>query len=226
MKTLPFIFAVISALMPVITQKTGLSEKYGFKMKMLCAFMYLITGVISAVAVYRITAYSLLILGALTFGILGDFFLEYKAKKLFPLGAAFFGIGHIVYSYTFLFLGTYKALPQTAAVVGITLVLSAVILLFAKVKLRLKGKKKLILAYAPVLIFAFACALVKGVISLNEGNLPFGMCLIFGGVLFLASDIMIGAGKGGIKRPKFLHNAVSYTYFAAQTLFALSIYFQ
>ncbi len=226
MKTLPFIFAVVTVLLPVITQKTGLSEKYGFKMKMLCAFMYLITGVVSAVVVYRITAYSLLILGALVFGMLGDFFLEYKAKKLFPLGAAFFGIGHIVYSCTFLFVGTYKALSHIEAVAGITLVLTAVILIFAKVKLRLKGKKKLILAYAPVLILAFACALVKGVISLNESNLPFGMCLIFGGVLFFASDIMIGVGKGGIKRPKFLHNAVSYTYFAAQALFALSIIFQ
>lgn len=226
MKTLPFIFAVVTVLLPVITQKTGLSEKHGFKMKMLCAFMYLITGVVSAVAVCRVTAYSLLILGALVFGMLGDFFLEYKSKKLFPLGAAFFALGHIVYSVTFLCVGNYKTLPQIAAVVGITLVLTAVILLFAKVKLRLTGKKKLILAYAPVLVFAFACALVKGVISLNEGNLPFGVCLIFGGVLFFASDIMIGVGKGGIKRPKLLHNAVSYTYFAAQALFALSIYFQ
>ena len=226
MKTLPFIFAGVTVLLPVITQKTGLSEKYGFKMKMLCAFMYLITGVVSAVAVYRITAYSLLILGALVFGMLGDFFLEYKSKKFFPLGAAFFGIGHIVYSCTFLFVSTYKALSHIEIIAGITLVLSAVTLLFAKVKLRLKGKKKLILAYAPVLIFAFASALVSGGLAMNEGNLSFGMCLIFGGVLFFASDIMIGAGKGGIKRPKFMHNAVSYTYFAAQALFALSIYFQ
>lgn len=226
MKTLPFIFAVVTVLLPVITQKTGLSEKYGFKMKMLCAFMYIVTGVISALSLYRVTAYSVMILTALVLGMLGDFFLEYKSKKLFPLGAAFFGIGHIVYSCTFLFVGTYKALSHIEAVAGITIVLSAVTLLFAKVKLRLKGKKKLILAYAPVLIFAFASALVSGGLAMNEGNLSFGMCLIFGGVLFFASDIMIGAGKGGIKRPKLLHNAVSYTYFAAQALFALSIYFQ
>lgn len=226
MKTLPFIFAVVTVLLPVITQKTGLSEKYGFKMKMLCAFMYLITGVVSAVAVCRVTAYSVMILTALVLGMLGDFFLEYKSKKFFPLGAAFFGIGHIVYSCTFLFVGTYKALSHIEIIAGITLVLSAVTLLFAKVKLRLKGKKKLILAYAPVLIFAFTSALVSGGLAMNEGNLSFGMCLNFGGVLFFASDIMIGVGKGGIKRPKLLHNAVSYTYFAAQALFALSIYFQ
>lgn len=226
MKTLPFIFAVVTVLLPVITQKTGLSAKHGFKMKMLCAFMYLITGVVSAVAVCRVTAYSVMILTALVLGMLGDFFLEYKSKRFFPLGAAFFGIGHIVYSCTFLFVGTYKALSHIEIVAGITLVLSAVTLLFAKVKLRLKGKKKLILAYAPVLIFAFASALVSGGLAMNEGNLSFGMCLIFGGFLFFASDLMIGIGKGGINRPAFMHNAVSYTYFAAQTLFALSIYFR
>ena len=101
---------MISVLMPVATQKTGLSEKHGFKMKMLCAFLYLITGVVSAVAVYRITEYSFLMLGALTLGALGDFFLEYRSKKQFPLGVAFFALGHLVYSYTFLCIGDYKAL--------------------------------------------------------------------------------------------------------------------
>jgi len=182
--------------------------------------------VVSAVAVCRITAYSVMILTALVLGMLGDFFLEYKSKKLFPLGAAFFGIGHIVYSYTFLFVGTYKALSHIEIVAGITLVLSAVTLLFAKVKLRLKGKKKLILAYAPVLIFAFASALVSGMLAMSVANLSYGLCLTAAGVLFFLSDIMIGMGKGGFDRPAFLRNAVSYTYFAAQALFALSIIFQ
>ena len=226
MKTLPFVFAVVTALLPVVTQKTGLSEKHGFKMKMLCAFMYIVTGVVSALSLYRATVYSVMILTALVFGMLGDFFLEYKSKKLFPLGAVFFGIGHLVYSCTFIFVGTYKASSYIEAVAAITLVLSLLILLFARVKLRLTGKKKLILFYAPVLVFAFASAVVSGAIAKSAGNLSFGLCLISGGVLFLLSDIMIGAGKGGIKRPDFLHNAVSYTYFAAQALFALSIYFQ
>lgn len=226
MKTLPLFFAFITALLPVLTQKTGLSKRFGLVMKMLCAFMYLATGVLSAVSLYSLSAYSVMILIALVLGIFGDFFLEYKSKKLFALGAVFFGLGHIVYSFTFLFIGTYKAYSYIAFVAGITVMLTAVVILLAKLKLRLKGKKKLILAYAPVLIFAFACAVVKGVIAINAGNLSLGLCLISGGVLFLASDIMIGVGKGGIKRPKFLHNAVSYTYFAAQALFALSIYFQ
>lgn len=226
MKTLPLIFAVITALLPFILQKTGLSVKYGFKMKMLCAFMYIVTGVLSAFAVNTLTAYSVMILSALLLGFLGDFFLDCKGKKLFPLGAAFFAAGHIIYSCAFLFPGEYKAVSFTGILIGVTIALTAVIVILAKTKLKLTGKKNMILIYVPVLVFAFLCALTSGASAVKAGNLSYGLCLIAGGVLFLSSDIMIGVGKGGIKRPEFLHNAVSYTYFAAQALFSLSIYFQ
>ena len=102
MKISALIFAVVTALLPVISQKSGLSKKYSFPLKMLSAVMYLLTGVTSALAFGAITEYSLLMLSGLVFGILGDFFLDYKSKKLFPLGAVFFALGHIVYSVTFL----------------------------------------------------------------------------------------------------------------------------
>ena len=226
MKILPLIFAAISIVMPFITQKTGLSKKYGFPLKMLCALLYLATGILSALAADSITDYSLMILAALVFGVLGDFFLEYKRKKFFPLGAVLFAFGHIIYSATFLFIGECNAMSHIWAVLGMTVAVTTVIFAFAKTKLRLKGKKKMIMIYVPVLIFSFACAVVKGIIAMSEGSFAFGLCLIWGGSMFFASDIMIGVGKGGTKRPKFLHYAVSYTYFAAQALFALSILFQ
>ena len=226
MKTAALILAVITVLVPIISQKSGLSKKYGFPLKMLSACLYLLTGVLSAVSFGAVTEYSVMILGGLFFGILGDFFLEYKSKKLFPLGAVFFALGHIVYSITFLFIGYFNAATHIWAVLGMTVVVTAVIFAFAKRKLHLKGKKKYIVIYAPVLIFSFACAVVKGALALSAGSFAFGLCLIWGGSMFFASDIMIGVGKGGVKRPPFLHYAVSYTYFAAQTLFALSILFQ
>lgn len=226
MRTLTFIFAVITILLPFVTQKTGLSKKYGFPLKMLCAFLYLITGAFSAIAFGSVTEYSLMVLGGLILGMLGDFYLEYKAKRFFPVGVVFFALGHIVYSLTFLFIGAYKASAHISAVLVITVSLTVAIVALAKTKLKLKGKKNLLLIYAPVLIFSFACALVKGAVEINEGNVLFALCLVAGGTLFFASDIMIGVGKGGIKRPKLLRNAVSYTYFAAQAMFALSILFQ
>lgn len=226
MKISALLTALVSVLMPVITQKSGLSEKHSFTMKMLCACMYLFTGVLSVLSVKSSTEYSYMILTALALGFSGDFFLSYKGDKYFPVGVVFFALGHISYSLTFLFIGEYKASAQLTAVLLTTAVITALIFVFAKTRLKLKGKKNLLLIYAPVLIFAFVCALASGAVAVNSGNLPLGLCLMTGGTLFFASDIMIGIGKGGLSRPAFLHNAVSYTYFTAQTLFAVSICFQ
>ena len=73
------------------------------------AALYLIAGIFSAVSLGTVTEYSVMILSGLIFGFMGDFFLEYKSKKFFPLGAVFFALGHIVYSVTFLFIGEYNA---------------------------------------------------------------------------------------------------------------------
>ncbi len=222
MKTLPLAFAVLSALMPVITQKTGLSAKHGFKMKMLCAFMYFATGVLSALSLHDVSAYSLSVLGALLLGVLGDFFLSYKQDSFFTAGMAFFALGHIAYIITLSAVGEGKALLPA---VGLSVIMY-LSLIYLIGRLKFKKHRGLILLYGAVLVFFFSCALITGIFCICEGRLAFGLCLAAGGALFFASDLMIGIGKGGINRPAFMHNAVSYTYFAAQTLFALSIYFR
>ena len=226
MKTLPLIFAAFSALMPVITQKTGLSSKYGFKIKMLCAFMYLVTGIISAFSIYRITHYSILLLGALVSGVFGDFFLSYKNDKYFPVGIAFFALGHIVYSITFLLVGEMRAIDYIVPVLILTTIMFIPIVFIIKVKIDLGKLEIPILIYGLILLFFFVCGITKGIIAIRSGNLSFGLCMLIGASLFIASDIMLGLKTGGIKLPEILRHAVTYTYFPAQTLFALSIYFQ
>ena len=211
--------------MPVILQKTGLSDKYGFSMKMVCAFMYLATGMISAFSLYRVTDYSVMILGALIFGVLGDFFLSYKKDRYFPVGMAFFALGHIAYIITLLTIGDRKAVYYVIPVSGVAFIQYLPLFLIIR-RLKFKKFRELMLLYGAVLVFFFSCTLVMGAVCAYRGNLSLCLCLTFGGALFFASDLMIGLGKGGIQRPAFLHNAVSYTYFVAQTLFALSIYFQ
>lgn len=225
MKILPFIFAAITIIMPVVSQRTGLSDKYGFRFKMLSALLYLATGILSAVCIGRITTYSLMILTALILGFAGDFFLEYKSKRFFPLGVMFFALGHIAYIFTFLYIGENKAVYYVLPLL-FTATVMYLPLLFITRRLKFRKFKNLILLYSAVLVFFYACALVMGTIPIRNGNLSFGLCLIFGATLFFSSDIMIGLGKGGFERPAFLRNAVSYTYFAAQALFALSVYFQ
>ena len=62
MKYFTLLIAVVSVSLPVISQKCGLSVKHGFIMKMLCAFMYLLTGTLSVFSLGSPTAYSALIL--------------------------------------------------------------------------------------------------------------------------------------------------------------------
>lgn len=227
MKTVPLIFAVFSALMPVITQKTGLSQKYGFKMKMLCAFMYLITGIISAFTVRPITYYAFFILSALVAGFLGDFFLSYKNDRYFPIGVGIFALGHIIYSITFLFIGKMNASGYIIPVVVImTVILYMPVIYVIKTKINLGKMEFPIMIYALLLLFSFTCGIARGIVEIKNNNLLSGICIITASVLFVVSDMLLGLKSGGMKLPKMLRHAVTYTYFPAQTLFALSIYFQ
>ena len=184
MKTLPLFFSVISILMPVITQKTGLSKKYGFQMKMLCAFLYIITGIIAAVSFNIVTTYSLMILGALALGVLGDFFLSYKQDKNFPLGVVFFALGHIVYSFTFLCIGEIRVMDYIAPVLIVTVLMFIPIVCVIKLKLSLGKLKMPVLIYSVFLLFSFACGFTKGVLAFKSGNLCFALCMISGSLLF------------------------------------------
>ncbi len=226
MKILPLLVAGISAVMPVVSQKSGLSDRYGLKMKMLCASLYMLTGILSVAAAYELTVYSVMIISALTMGVLGDFLLGYKNKKYFLPGALFFAVGHIVYIITFLFIGAVNTLTLAVPVIILTLFAYIPLFILTEKKLKFGKLKKPVLVYTAVLLLCFFSALAKGVASVTQGNILFGLCLITAGTLFIFSDLMLGTDMGGMKRPEFLHYAVSYTYFAAQTLFAISIYFQ
>ncbi len=226
MKTIPLIFAVFAVLMPFLTQKTGLSQKYGLKIKMLCAFMYLVTGVISAFAVRPVTYYAVFILSALVSGFLGDFFLSYKNDRYFPIGVGFFALGHIVYSITFLFVGKMNASGYIIPVAVMTVILYLPVICVIKKKINLGKMEIPILIYALLLLFSFACGIAKGITAIQNADIISGLCLVSASVLFVVSDILLGLKSGGMKLPDMLRHAVTYTYFPAQTLFALSIYFQ
>lgn len=226
MKTSILFLALISAMMPVITQKTGLSKKHPLEFKMLCVFLFLAVGMLSALKVGTFTAYSICILSALVSGGMGDFFLSYKKNKYFMVGLAFFAIGHLIYSYAFLCQGNYLSSAYMILVAVITAVLTLSLFIFSKLRMKLGSKQIPFTIYGAVLAFFFTCAVVSGIVAIIKSNIIFGLCLIVGGILFSFSDLLIGAKFGGMRRPKIFHYFVSYTYFTAQTLFALSILFQ
>ena len=226
-KILLLILCPISALMPVITQKSGLSMKKPLGMKMLCVFLFLLVGLVSFLSQDYICSYSVGIMSALILGAIGDFILGYKNGKFMIPGAIFFSVGHIVYSITLIYLGEDSAEKYILWVLLLTFVLVVALLVFSKLRLKLLGKKLvLLIAYGTILVIFFTCAIIRGVVAIKSGAIMLGLCLISGGALFSFSDLLIGAKLGGMKRPKILHYAVSYTYFVAQTLFALSILLQ
>ena len=81
MKILLLILFPLSVIMPVITQKAGLSKKRPLEMKMLCVALFLSVGFLSLFMRDDIRPYSIGVLSALISGAIGDFLLAYKKGK-------------------------------------------------------------------------------------------------------------------------------------------------
>ena len=226
MKILLFVLVLASFIMPVLVDRRLFPFFDGLQTKMLCAFMYILTGVGAVLQLTGDVKYSVFLFGALIFGFLGDFFLSWKNEKYFLFGVLFFGIGHIIYSLTFILVGSEALREKFFIPVIITAVLAlilAIVIIFAKIKL--KKEHKPLLLYGLILFFSFASGASRGVFALIAGEIPFGLCLIAGSALFIISDVFLAIGMLGIRLPKIFNHAVSYTYFPAQTLLALSICF-
>ncbi len=226
MKILLFALVLLSLLMPAFVNKKLFPKLDGLQTKMLCAFMYILVGIGAVLNFTGDIKYSLFLFGALIFGFLGDFFLSWRNEKYFLLGVLFFGIGHIVYILTFIFIGNSALREYFFIPVIITAVLALVLLFVIKLlKLKLKKEQKPLLLYGLILFFSFASGGSRGVSALISGEIPLGICLITGSALFIISDIFLAIGMVEIRLPKIFNHAVSYTYFPAQTLLALSIFF-
>lgn len=139
----------------------------------------------------------------------------------------FFAIGHLVYIYTFINLHSPSLKPYTRYIVILYIVI--IIACMAQIimdKIKFDGKYKVMIIYSLVLISSFVFAAIRGVASIKSGNTAHGIVLALSGALFIVSDAFLGSqlfGESKVKNPGFF---VAITYFPAQTLFALSIYFQ
>ncbi len=226
MKILLFALVILSLLMPVAVNKKLFPSLNGLQTKMLCAFMYILVGIGAILNFTGDIKYSLFLFGALIFGFLGDFFLSWRNEKYFLLGVLFFGIGHIVYILAFIFIGNSALREYFFIPVIITAVLAASLILVIKfAKIKLKKEHNPLLLYGLILCLSFASGAVRGVFAIISGEIPFGLCLLSGSSLFIISDIFLAISMIGIRLPKIFNHAVSYTYFPAQTVLALSIFF-
>ena len=232
-----WIFTALSGISTVLSYAVPRFRKNYLIPKMVCSFMFLMTGIFAAYAYSAEKAmldtdhtpmiYSILIVIALFFGLVGDFFVEWREGKHFLIAALLFGIGHLTYFYTFAFLVSPPLLGYRKQILlgfAALCVVSVIHVIINKIKF--VGKNKLVCIYSLCLMISFISAVSRGFVCVSGGNTAFGAMLIAAGFLFLASDGALAAMLFGSPLTKRTDAIVLFTYFPAQTLFALSIYFQ
>lgn len=220
------IFCIVTTVVTVLSQLLPFFKRKPLHSKMLCSSLFFMTG-ISAMIENQFSVYSFLMVAALFFGLLGDFWLDYKHSRYFMTGVLFFSVGHLIYLYTFILhcqpslLSYWKQILLGFLGLCVAAVLEVVI---DKIRFP-KGKRRMIL-YSFLLMFSFIFAVSRGVVSIINGETEFGSCLVAAGGLFLLSDTFLAVSLYG--KPKLSCNdkLVAFTYFPAQALFALSILFK
>lgn len=216
----------LTVLITFLSQLHPFFKKKPLHSKMICSSLFLLTGIFAAFG-YGFSSYTVLILVSLFFGLLGDFWLDYKNSKFFLLGVLFFSIGHIIYLYTFIFNCKPSLAPyRNQIILGfLALCVAAVIEVFAD-KIRFPKGRRIMIAYSFLLMFSFIFAVSRGIVSIIEGNKSFGICLVAAGGLFLLSDTFLAVSLYGKPKLECNDKLVAFTYFPAQALFGLSILFQ
>lgn len=226
-RLLSFLFCGLTVVVTVFSQFLPLFTKKPLHSKMLCSSLFLLTGIFSALNDGIGSVYSYLMLAALFFGLLGDFWLDYKNSKYFMTGVFFFSIGHLIYLYTFIFycqpsLVTYRK----QILLGFLALCVAAVIEVAVDKIRFPKGRRIMIAYSFLLMFSFIFAVSRGVVSIINDETHFGVCLVAAGGLFLLSDTFLAVSLYGKPKLKCNDKLVALTYFPAQALFALSILYQ
>lgn len=211
--------------------------KQSFIFKVISAALFVLCGFLCVKISGNNTPYANLIMIGLFLGFLGDIFLHSLSdnKIHFVIGFLSFLAGHVVYIVAF-----WKAVQSTYPgshvyewyeLLLIVASLAIVLGIFLKIKI-FKGKEMLI---GPFIIYgAILFSMLYKALRYAIGEIAYGtndhMFAVFvtvgiGGILFTASDVILGytIPKGSTTRTLRIINIG--TYFAAQILLALSILF-
>lgn len=224
LQILTIITAVIAVAALIPYQLNNFCKKHSLKVKFICSSLFVLTGLFGFLS-SGYSVYNLLMLIGLFCGLWGDFFLEYKPKT-FMLGVAFFSTGHFFYITSIGFVQHPAVTTKWQLIlIGFILTVIAAIVHIKMDKINFSGKFRIMYLYSFILIISFLTAVTRGTLEIESGNLTNGICLISAGALFMISDAFLGSQLFG--KPKLNHTEywVAFTYFPAQTLFALTILF-
>ena len=221
------VFLCIStAVITALSQFLPFFTKKPLHSKMLCSSLFLLTGIFAAIT-SQFSSYSILMIAALFFGLLGDFWLDYKHSRYFMTGVLFFSIGHLIYLYIFILHCQPSLLTYWKQILlGFLGLCVAAVLEVIIDKIRFPKGRRIMILYSFLLMFSFIFAVSRGVVSIINGETGFGACLVAAGGLFLLSDTFLAVSLYGKPKLSFNDKLVAFTYFPAQALFALSILFK
>lgn len=175
------------------------------------------------------TQYALAVIIALILGMLGDIFLCLYDILVIPkrkdfvqyVGVTFFFLGHICYMFNFLSLAPLK------------LYLIPCVIIMPVIYLILAGLKKvqtntLQNVFLTIYFLALNLILVSSVnLLIVRGDYAFPILVLAASVLFISSDIVLGLSwfAPSAKLHKNYDFYIILSYFIAQCLYAISIYF-
>lgn len=248
------ILAVISAIVFLVVRvkKAGLA---GFYTKTIASVFFILLAIFSYFEVVKgkilipkvYTAYSMFIITGLIFGMLGDVFLDLKVAYTkdndihLPAGMISFSIGHIFYLIALMVYSGSVILEATNGKVDVSLgfhygpliaaivVGAGAIILAPFMKLDI-GKFKIPAAtYGILLTYTAVQSLYSLIVASQAGTLNNGLLVMtIGGISFLISDLILSqiyfAKEKNMDTP-IMVLACHITYYIAQILIALSIFF-
>lgn len=220
-------FTVIAVLLAVIYIVVEIKEKplLALFMKGLASLSFILLGVSSFVLVRDLPTYASWIIIGLACGMLGDVLLALRPlrpkeedKKIIVFGIIAFSLGHIFY---LIGLGSMNSLHITGFIVGVIalvfIVLSSLLMKF-----------KMGIARYPSYFYAFLIFLMVGqtvYLSFTNGYASPYLPFMVGAILFGVSDLILAPIYYAGDKHKFMVVLNLVTYYAAQILIALSLYF-
>lgn len=234
MEAILYILVAICLIFGVIKAHSGIKGNRDFELlaKTSGALTFVCLGILAFFLSQPSTddmSYGLAVIVALVLGMLGDIFLCLDDTNAHPdrknliqsIGVLFFFLGHICYMFNMLSLQPLK------------LYLLPTLLIFPLIYVILAAKKVLTASFVQNIMLAIYFLALNTILvsSINLiiilGATAFTMLLLFASALFISSDIVLGLSWFAPKAK--LHEKHDYyiilSYFTAQCLFALSIYF-
>ena len=221
-------YAILSTLIFIYVETKRNKPLFAWVLKALASFGFILVFVVGFYERLNDSVQlniGLFILLGLVCGMLGDLVLalrplqpKEKDKTIIVYGIMFFSLGHIFYLISLI---SYKEFGSLALILG--LIMLPVILAMSKVLGFEMGKARI-----PTFIYTFLIFMMVGE-AIYVGHLDnystFSTYLIFGAILFAISDLILSPIYFKGDNRAFLVISNLLTYYAAQILIALSIYY-